>query len=203
MKKNVAKYKKRQVDITIICQRVIENMENNPVFPNPPAALAELKKVLPELQTALVNAEGRDKQMVSIKNDKKAIVLALLQELATYVTETCKGDRTLILSSGFDATNVTGNSSNLPPSIELLEVELSSPGVAITRAKNVTGAKAYVHQYTKEQPGLNTEWIGIGSSTSSYTFEGLSSDKRYYFRVVAIGTDGQRGYSPVVSRVIQ
>lgn len=203
MKRNVAKYKKRQVDITIICQRVIENMENNPVFPNPPAALADLKKELPELQKALVNAEGRDKQMVSIKNDKKAIALALLQELAAYVTETCKGDRTLILSSGFDVTNATSGDSNLPPSVELLLVELGSPGEATTRAKNVTGAKAYVHQYTKEQPGLNTEWIGIGSSTSSYTFEGLSSDKRYWFRVVAIGTDGQRGYSPVVSRVIQ
>lgn len=203
MKRNVGKYKKRQVDITIICQRDIENMENNPVFPNPPAALADLKKVLPELQTALVNAEGRDKQMVSIKNDKKAIVLALLQELAEYVTETCKGDRTLILSSGFDVTNATSGGSNLPPSVELLEVELGLPGEATTRAKNITGAKAYVHQYTKEQPSLSTEWIGIGSSTSSYTFEGLSSDKRYWFRVVAIGTDGQRGYSPVVSRVIQ
>ncbi len=203
MKKNVARYKKRQVDIAIICQRVIENMENNPVFPNPPAALAELKKVLPEFQTALAKAEGRDKQMVSIKNDKKAIVLALLQELSEYVTVICKGDRTLILSSGFDVTNATSGGSNLPPSVELLEVDLGSPGEATTRAKNVTGAKAYVHQYTKEPPSLNTEWIGIGNSASSYTFEGLSSDKRYWFRVVAIGTDGQRGYSPVVSKVIQ
>ena len=203
MKESVAKYKKRQVDIAIICQRVIDNMENNPVFPNPPAALAELKKELPELRTALANAEGRDKQMVSVKNDKKAIVLALLQELSEYVTVTCNGNRTMILSSGFDATNATSSGSNLPPSIELLEVDLGSPGEATTRAKNVTGAKAYVHQYTKEAPGLNTEWIGIGSSTSSYTFEGLSSDKRYWFRVVAIGTDGKRGYSPVVSRVIQ
>ncbi len=203
MKKNVAKYKKRQADISIICQRIIDNMENNPVFPNPPAALAELKKELPELRTALANAEGRDKQMVSIKNDKKAIVLALLQELAAYVTVTCNGDRTQILSSGFDVTNANSSGSNLLPSIEGLEVILGPAGEATTRAKNVAGAKAYVHQYTKEQPGLNTEWIGIGSSTSSYTFEGLSSDKRYWFRVVAIGTDGQRGYSPVVSRVIQ
>jgi hypothetical protein len=158
MMKAVAKYKKRQVDIPITCQRVIENMENNPVFLNPPAALAQLKTVLPEFRTSLVNAEGRDKHMVSIKNDKKAIVLALLQELAEYVTVTCNGDRTLILSSGFDATNANSSGSNLPPSAELVEVELGAAGVATTRAKNVTGAKAYVHQYCKEQPNTNTEW---------------------------------------------
>jgi hypothetical protein len=150
-----------------------------------------------------VNAEGRDKHMVSIKNDKKAIVLALLQELSEYVTVTCNGDRTLILSSGFDATNENSSSSNLAPSVELLEVVLGAAGVVTTRAKNVIGARAYVHQYTKEQPNTNTEWIGIGSSTSYYTFEGLSSDKRYWFRVVVIGNRGQRGYSPVISRVIQ
>jgi hypothetical protein len=202
MKKVNAKYKKRQSDIGMICQRVIENMENNPVFPNPPAALAELKKVLPDFQNALVKAEGRDKQMVSIKNDKKAIVLAYLQELSEYVTVTCNGDRTLILSSGFDVANET-NGSYQTPSIEILEVELGASGEATTRAKNVSGIIAYVHQYTKEQPSISTEWIGIGSSQSSHTFEGLSSDKRYWFRVVAIGTNGQRGYSPVVSRVIQ
>ncbi|AEV98200.1 hypothetical protein A4D02_35225 [Niastella koreensis] len=203
MKKVNAKYKKRQSDIVTICQRVIENMENNPAFPNPPAALAELKKVLPEFQNALVKAEGRDKQMVSIKNDKKAIVLAYLQELSDYVTVTCNNDRTLILGSGFDATNEIIGSSYPTPSIEILEVELGAPGEVTTRAKKVSGIVAYVHQYTKELPSINTEWIGIGSNQNSHTFEGLISDKRYWFRIVAIGTDGRRGYSPVVSKVIQ
>jgi hypothetical protein len=203
MKKIVAKYKKRQSDIAVICQRVIDKMENNPVFPNPPAALAELKTLLPEFQTALANAEGRDKQMVSIKNDKKANLLVKLQELCEYVTVTCKGDRTLILSSGFDATNAANSDSNLPTAIEILDVVLGSSGEATTRVKNVTSAKGYVHQYTKEQPTMNTEWIGEGSSKGSHTFEGLTSNQRYWFRVVAIGNNGQRGYSPVVSRVIQ
>ncbi|HEX6427404.1 MAG TPA: hypothetical protein VF008_06940 [Niastella sp.] len=91
----------------------------------------------------------------------------------------------------------------MSPSIEILEVELGSSGEATTRAKNVTGAKAYVHQYAKEAPGKDTEWIGEGSSQSSHTFDGLSSGQQYWFRTVAIGRNGQRGYSPVVSRFIQ
>jgi len=197
-----AKYKKRESELAIIIQRVLENMENNAVFPNPPAALADLKKLLPELQVALVNAEGRDKKMVSIKNDKKAIALALLQILADYVTSTAKGDRTLILESGFDVTSDHSRGTE-PPSIEKLEVELGPSGEATIRIKNVTGVKAYIHQYTMEPPGLNTIWNGEGSSDGIHTFQGLTPEKRYWFRVVVIGFNKQKAYSPVVSRVIQ
>jgi len=196
-----AKFKKREDELAKIIQRVLENMENNAVFPNPPAALADLKKLLPEIQDALAKAEGRDKKMVSIKNDKKAIGLELLQQLADYVTATTKGDRTLILESGFDVTSE--NRGTAAPSIEKLEVALGQSGEATTRVKNVTGVKAYVHQYTKEPPGVNTEWIGVGSSSISHTFEGLTSDKRYWFRVVVIGFNKQKAYSTVVSKVIQ
>jgi hypothetical protein len=202
MKKNIISYQyTRENKLVTTGQRVIEKMENNAVFPNPPAALGKLKEVLPEFQTALVKAQGRDKEMVSIKNDKKAILRALLAELAEYVTTTCNGDRTLILSSGFDVTEE--RSSRPAPSVETLEVELGLPGEATTRIRNIGGAKAYVHQYTTEMPGPNTAWIGEGSSHRYYTFRGLSSDKRYWFRVVAIGSNGQRAYSPVVSRAIQ
>ena len=52
MNRITTKYKKHQNDISPIGRRVIENMENNPDFPDPPAALEELKKVLPEFQQA-------------------------------------------------------------------------------------------------------------------------------------------------------
>ena len=197
-----AKFKKRESDLTIIIQRVLDNMENNAVFPNPPAALADLKKLLPELQVALVNAEGGDKKMVSIKNDKKAISLNLLQQLADYVTATTKGDRTMILESGFDVTSEDKGSSP-PPFIGQLEVELGPSGEATIRIKKGTGIKAYIHQYTMEPPGLNTIWTGEGSSEGNHTFQGLTSEKRHWFRVIAIGFNKQKAYSPVVSRVIQ
>jgi esterase/lipase superfamily enzyme len=177
-------------------------MENNPTFPTPPAALAELKKVLPEFQKASVDAQGRDKKMVSIKNDKKAIMQALLQELSEYVTVICKDDRTLMLSSGFDVTRERiGNSQE--PSIEKLEVKSGEPGVAILRIRKVKAVKAYIHQYTTEPPGLTTAWVQEGSSDGNHTFSGLTSEKRHWFRVIAIGFNKQKAASPIVSLVIQ
>ena len=190
-----------QSDLVIISKRVIEKMDNNPVFPDPPAALEALKKVLPEYEAALVKAMGRDKEWGAIKNDKKAIVLNLLADLSWYVMATCKGDKVLLLSSGFDITGEVR--SPLTPAIEKLEVDIGPPGEATTRIRNVTAAIAYVHEYATEPPGLHTAWTSKGSSQGSYTFTGLTTDKRYWFRVVAIGRGGQTAYSPVVTRVIQ
>jgi hypothetical protein len=203
MKQITAKFSKREEDLELTSERVIDKTENNPGFPNPPAALAELKKELPIFRVARKNAEGGDKEMVSIKNDKKAIVLNLLQIVADFVTVTSKGDRTLILNSGFDVPSETNSTRNQPPSIEKLVVELGQAGEAISRVKNVKGAKAYVFQYTTEPPGLNTVWTSEFTSQGNYTFQNLSSVKQYWFRVVAIGINGQKGYSPIVSRVIQ
>jgi hypothetical protein len=89
------------------------------------------------------------------------------------------------------------------PTIETLEVDLSVPGEATIRIKRVTNAIAFVHQYTTEPPNEHTRWYGEGTSLSRYTFKGLESEKRHWFRVVAIGYFGLRGYSPIVSKVIQ
>jgi hypothetical protein len=203
MNRIITSYKKRQDDLSLTAYCVLEKMENNENFPHPPAALAELKKVLPEFYQARVNAGSRDRVMVSTKDDLKKIVLTLLEELADYVTATCKGNRTMMLSSGFDVTGEVGNSNTLPATIEKLEVKLGSPGEATTKVRNVTGARAYIHQYTSEPPTKQTIWAHEGSALSSYTFSGLTSDKRYWFRVIAIGSGTQRAYSPVFSVVIQ
>ncbi|HEX6432135.1 MAG TPA: hypothetical protein VF008_30800, partial [Niastella sp.] len=62
MKPITAKFSKRESELPTISERVEEKMENNPGFPNPPAALGELKKLRPEFQTARANAKGRDKE---------------------------------------------------------------------------------------------------------------------------------------------
>jgi len=118
-----------------------------------------------------------------------------------YVIAISKDDRALILSSGFDANEEQSGSRK--PSIESLEVELGISGQVILHAKNQKGALAYVNQYATEVPGPNTTWHSEGSSTGDHTFTGLTSDKRYWFQVIAIARKGQKAYSPIVSRSIQ
>lgn len=203
MKPTIAKFSKREEELDLTSERIVEKMENNPSFPNPPAALAELKIKQLAFRAARKNAEGGDKEMVSIKKELKDIVQNLMQEVADFVTVTAKGNRSLILNSGFDVPSENNTTRNQPPAIEKLEVELGQAGVVTTIARNVTNAKAYTHQYTKEQPNSHTEWVGTGSSHATHTFEGLSSGQQYWFRVVVIGFKKQKAFSPIVSRFIQ
>jgi hypothetical protein len=195
-------YKKSEGELVMTGLCVIDKLENNEDFPNPPEAFAKLKKAIPDFRSALANAKSRDKYMVAIKNDIKDVVLELLEELADYVTTVSNGDRTILLGSGFDITSENG-SGKQKPAIEKLEVDLKVAGEATIRTRNVTNAIAFVHQYTTEPPTAHTRWYGEGSSLGRYTFKGLESEKRHWFRVVAIGYFGMRGYSPIVSMVIQ
>jgi len=190
-----------QTELVIACRRVVEKMKDNETFLPPHPALGKLKQVIPDLDSALVNARGGDKEMIAIKNDKKDEALALLTELADYVTKICKGDLLLLLSSGFDIS--TDGPGILPVSIEILNVKLGPPGEATTKVRRVSGARAYVHEYTLEPPTYNTNWFHRPSGLCSHTFKGLASEKRHWFRVIAIGSGVQLAYSPIVTMVVQ
>jgi hypothetical protein len=176
-------------------------MGNNPIFPDPPPALAETKKLLPELQSAVGDAKGRDVEAVALKNKLKAEVIALLTVLADYVTVTCKGDRLNLLSSGFPISGAT--STQLNQVLAPLEVEIGATGEASTSLKRLRGARVYMHEYTTEPPTSETVWHSEVSKFSYHTFNGLTSMAKYWFRVVAVTAAGDKLTSQVVTRVIQ
>jgi hypothetical protein len=198
----LTKYKReRDGDLSMTGKRVVEKTDNNPTFLNPPEALAKLKKLLPEYDTSVVNAKGRDKEMVAIKKAIKAEYVSLLTEVANYITLTCNGNEALLLSSGFE---ISGQTVEQPmPGILKLEIILGTPGEVTIRVKRIRGARAYLHQYTTEPPTSETVWINEGSTEAHCTFRGLKSYTKYWFRIVALGKNGQTSYSPVDARIVQ
>ena len=199
----ILKTYKRQRDSELITDatRVHEGMDSNPNFPDPPPALAELKKLLPEYPVAVANAKGRDTLMVSTKKDMKAKIVALLTELDAYVTAKCNGNRTMLLSSGFYISGEKGEVAE--PTIGKLDVELGPPGIITTRIKRVANTRAYFHQYATEPPTSATSWKSETTLQPSCKFSGLQSGKTYWLRVAILSSTGQMVYSPVESRIIQ
>jgi hypothetical protein len=194
---------KREGDSAILVtgHRVTTGMDNNPDFPDLPPEHAEAKELLPKLHSSVSNAKGRDVVDINEKNEDKARFIVLLTILAKYVTEKSNGNRGIILRSGFF---LAGDKSNQEePVIEQLDVLLGRPGEATTQVKRVRRARAYMHQYTAEPPTEETVWASEGSKNPNYTFSGLNSTVKYWFRVVAISQEGERVYSPVVTKVIQ
>jgi hypothetical protein len=192
----------RDNDLIGFSYGVTGKMENNPTFPQPPPALGDLKKLLPEFQEAVnIKARGGDKEMRFIRKGIKTKMIALLSDLADYVTLTCNGDPAKLVSSGFELARARGTKAMT--AIKELKVTIDRSGEAVTQVKRVAGAKAYIHQYTTDPLMGDNVWVNKVTTDPGYTFTGLKSKEKYWFQVIAVGLNGQESASPPVSRVIQ
>jgi hypothetical protein len=179
---------------------IVSNLKNNARFPNVTDAVAGIEKALNEYDVALANAAGRDKTMVSIKNDKKAELRELLASLAIDLTQISKGDRSMLLSSGFDVSKERDNPRKVPPN---LVVHLAAPGEATIRVRRFRGTRAYVHQYTPDPLTPESVWAGETTASREHTFRGLKSTAKMWFRVIVLEKSGSSTYIEPVLRVIQ
>lgn len=182
-----------------VIQRMTQNVA---LFSNPNPTVAELMRVTEEYKVALYNAKGRDTVLVSIKNDKRAVVRSMLTQMAEYVSSVAKGDRTILASSGFTLARAKGEVATLKP-IEKLMVDTETPEQAAIRVTKVKGAKAYMFQYTTGAVTRESQWVSRTITESYCTITGLQPGVKYSFRVIAIGPGDQSVYSPIVSRFIQ
>jgi hypothetical protein len=195
-------YKKQNnSDFAITVSHVVTRLDNKELFPEPPEALAFLKNELPLFQTAHAEARDRDMIKVATRNNKRMVMETALIELVRYATRVCNGDRTMLLSTGFDISG--SKKHNGLKQIEKFEVTIDVPNEAVTKVKRVRGTRAYIHQYTTEPLTSNSIWTSKVHAANTHTFTGLQSKERYLFQVIAVGNIGEEVHSPIVAKVIQ
>lgn len=190
----------RAGDLIKITRRIVDSMKENTHFPNPTPALAEIDKALEDFTVALSNAGGFDREKVAIKDGKQAILQKMLTELAYFVAQICKGDRAMLLASGFDLNGDTAKSQKSPPK---LRIELGQHGQVTTRVSRVTRARAYVHQYTPDPLTPQSVWISETTLNPAHTFTGLESASKVWLRVIIIDRNGESIYWDPVLRIVQ
>ena len=186
--------------LATLTRNIVSNLKNNAQFPNVAEAVAGIEKALNEYDVALSNAAGRDKTMVSIKNDKQAVLRELLASLSVVITQISKGDRSILLSSGFDVSKERDNPRKLPPN---LVVDLAVPGEATIRLRSFGRVRAYVHQFTPDPLTPESVWTGETTASREHTFRGLKSTAKMWFRAIVLSRKGESTYIEPVLRVIQ
>jgi hypothetical protein len=182
--------------------QVLDTMDDNPIYTNSPLVKAALQKSCDNFRVAGSIASRKDRGFSSAKNDRKADLIKDLDVLNVYVTETCKGDKTMLLQSGFEIVGFKNESDELQP-IREVKVISELPGTATIRVSKVARAKSYVFQYTADPLSPDSVWVSETVLGREHTFSDLNSVARYWFRVIAIGKGNQKVYSPPVARVIQ
>jgi hypothetical protein len=204
MKSKIKKSYRRASDLKTlgVGDRVSDSLKGNAKFPDVEAKRTKLEKTNNDFRGAISIAGRKDRTLSSAKNDIRAELIRVLDDLADYVTTISNGDKTMLLSSGFDITGQKDLTQVLAP-IEKLVVVSEMPGQATTRVKRVAGARSYVHQYTTDPLSPDSVWVSETTTDREHTFSNLKSVTRYWFRVIAIGNGKQAVYSPPVARVVQ
>ena len=184
-------------------QFIISSMTGNTNFTTPTPTLAVLTAARTAFDTALAAAQTRDVNKIAVKNDKRELLIVLLRQLANYVELISNGNRTIMLSSGFELAKDGNDSVSLGNINNFTVTEGNNIGQVVSKCEGVENCISYLHCYTLDPVSNASIWTELATSTSSYTFEGLESGKKYWFKLKAVGRKNQLNVSNALSRIVQ
>ena len=181
---------------------ILTAMTGNPSFPTPAPGLPLVKTALDEFTTAVADAASGGVTLTSIKKDKRAALVTLLRELASYVQVACKGDLTLLLSSAFPIQKPQRFPIGVLPAPTGLTVSLGSrSGELDASATPVPGAAIYNWRVTTAaQPGVVVQTAQ--TTAASNTFDGLTPGVVYNIQANVVGSAGPSDWSDPAPQMV-
>lgn len=186
-------------------REIIASLTDNPDFPTPSPTIAMLTTVTNDLAAAFQEQELAKQQAATktaAKNEKEDVFDRIYSQSAAYVESVAGDNETLIRSAGM-ATRApavsTSSKASTPASLNPTNGD--ADGEVDLSWEPVSGAKSYVIQSSNDPP-TDKSWTHAGVSTkSSWTASGLTSGTRYWFRVAAVGSGGQSGWSDPATKI--
>ncbi len=180
-------------------RQIVTALSGNARFPTPIPALATVTTAIDDLEkafTASQAARQEAKAKTTDQNNKEDIVDRVLTQLASYVEAVAGDDETLIQSVGMDVRAAAVSTSETPPQPAALAATAGDHDGEIDLTwDTIVGTKSYVIEKSPDPP-TPTSWTHAGVATKSRaTISGLTSGTRYWFRVAAVNSNGQSGWS--------
>jgi len=186
-------------------QQIVAALTGNASFPTPSPALANITSAANELKSAsddvlVVRQSGKEK--TAVQNQKEDALNQLLTQCAAYVESVAGNNEQLILSAGLDMRAAAVSNTDPPNQPQALTATAGDHDGEIDLSwDTVGGAKSCVVEKSGD-PVTPTTWSHAGVSTrSNYTADGLTSGTRYWFRVAAVNSNGQSGWSDPAMKI--
>jgi phosphodiesterase/alkaline phosphatase D-like protein len=124
----------------------------------------------------------------------------VLSQLASHVESVAGGDEKMIMSAGMNVRSAP-TTSDLDAPESLTPTMGDRDGEVDLQWDKVNRARSYVIERSPDPPTA-TSWSHAATSTKSQvTVDGLTSGTKYWFRVAAVGANGQSPWSNPVSKV--
>ena len=189
-------------DLVIDVKKILVAMTGNASFPKAAALLLLVQAALDAFTTALANARDGGTTLTALKNQKREALCGLVRSLALDVTDECKGDLTVLLSSGFPIQKPEHYPiGDLPaPGAPVLTLGTHS-GELDASVPPVNGALTYNWQVMlKSAPTVvvyETE-----TSSASATLPNLPPGQICLVQANAVGTAGTSDWSPAAALMV-
>ena len=180
--------KYKDVEMKSKAEHVLEEMANNPNFPNPTPSLETLKLHADNYLASLIKSQKGSVYDTAVKKVNRKILETTLNELAEYVQLTCKGNEIMILSSGFDVNRKPTLVGQLDKVSRLRILPGYNTGSVTLNCDVVPHARMYVFEYCLTPVNAESRWVRVLSSKRKVYIEGLERGKEYAFRAAAAGT---------------
>ena len=188
-----------------ILRSIVSQMTNNPHFPSPAPALADVTTAINALETAANEASAaraEAKRKTALQNSAETTLDSLAAALAGYVDAASEGDAEIILSSGMGVRSKPSKPQPMTAP-EMAGSELTQvAGELLLRWSRVAGAYTYLIERTTD-PAAVAGWTNGDSATrTKAVVKGLTPGTRYSFRVAAVGPLGTGPWSEPVTRTL-
>ena len=195
--------KMKAILIIELASRVGNALNASPVvFPNPTPSGDELNDAATNANESFNLAQGgsvvqRNKFKTDLMNLKK-----MLAASCDYVNSIANGDTNKILLSGFKLSKMP-EPKPAPTSVTKLDASyVNMPGQALTKWSGSKNHRYYLLQVSTD-PTVESSWKEVASLTSrQHMVTNLTSGKRHYFRVIAVGTRGASVPSDMASVMV-
>lgn len=186
-------------------RHIVNSMTNNTNFPNPQPTLADLAAILDQLEQAMSQVQAAKSEVstrVVSQDNVEARLDDALTQIAGYVEAVAGRNDTLVTSAGME-TKSARSAPSLPNTPQGLSATAGEhEGEMYLSWKPIPNARSYTIECSLD-PANGTSWIHVGIATSANkAIANLTSGKRYWFRVVAVGAGGQSGWSEQATKVV-
>jgi hypothetical protein len=188
-------------DVILYANNIAQKMTNNPAFPTPTPTVAALTAAVTDLHAAETNALSRAVGSATVRNDKRTVLVSLLQQLRGYVQSvadaTPENGAAIIESGGLTVRKIPTRGK---------QAFAARPGAlsgsAIVTAVSAGPRSSYEWQYSTD--GGKTWVFAPATTQGKTTVTGLPSGTTVQFRYLAVTPKGGQGdWSPAVSLLVK
>jgi hypothetical protein len=186
--------------LIVYVRNVVERVTGNASFPTPVPTPAAITKATDELQVAETAVLTRVKGAVPVRNQKRAALVALLEQLRGYVQTVADADpansAAIIASSGLAVRKTTPR----------------KPHVFAVKAGPLTGTAHLVTAFAGQRASYEWQYSADGGKTwipaavtlqAKATIAGLVPGATVQFRYRPVTRAGQGNWSEPVSLIVQ